>query len=318
MAGAAWSCARARLRSWLIDETWAVGIVDRPIASFIDRPTLADARWLPVPPGGYMADPFGLPEGDAILVERFDHMSAVGRLAIIAAEDGAERMADPLRPTPRGHASFPSLVSGEGALWCLPETVADGRLVLWRRRADGRFRPCTVIAEGLAAVDPVLFPWEGRWWIAFTDGRAGSHDNLHLLYAERPQGPWLPHAGNPVRRGDPGASRSAGTPFPHEGRLYRPAQDCTTRYGAAVVLNCVLRLDPDGFTEATAARIAPNRRSPFPHGTHTLSAWGRRTLVDAKREGFVPAAFRRRVALRLQALARLGRRPAAPGGVVGS
>ena len=122
-----------------------------------------------------------------------------------------------------------------------------------------------------------------------------------LLHAEALEGPWRPHAGNPVKR-DIGSSRPAGTPFVHEGRLYRPAQDCTGCYGAAIVVNRVRALDPERFAEEPVARIAPDRASPFPHGAHTLVAWGERTLVDAKRHGFVGAAFRRRALARLAPL----------------
>jgi hypothetical protein len=292
--------ALARARSWLIDETWSVGIVDRPIASFLDRPTLADARWLTPPPGGYVADPFGLPDGDTILVERFDHATNVGTLEAIGP-DGAARDAQPFDPPLTGHASFPYLAGIDGTVFCLPENVATGRLELWRREPDGRFRPAVTIATDLPAVDAALFRWNGRWWIAFTDLRIGAHDNLCLLHAESPYGPWRRHDRNPVKR-DIASSRSAGTPFVHAGCLYRPAQDCAAAYGAAVVINRVEELGPSRFCETPVARIAPDPASPYPDGAHTLTAWGRRTLVDAKRHGFVPAAFRRRALGRLPGL----------------
>jgi hypothetical protein len=290
-----------RTRSWLVDETWAVGLVDRPIASFLERPSLADARWLAPPRGGYQADPFGLPDGETILVERFDHATNLGRLEAIG-RDGALRDPQPFDPPIAGHASFPFLATGEdGALFCLPETAAAGRLDLWRQGPDGRFRPFVPVAADLLAADPTLFRWDGRWWIAFADARLGAADTLCLLHAEALEGPWRPHAGNPVKR-DIGSSRPAGTPFVHEGRLYRPAQDCTGCYGAAIVINRVRTLDPERFAEEPVARIAPDRASPFPHGAHTLVAWGERTLVDAKRHGFVGAAFRRRALARLAPL----------------
>jgi hypothetical protein len=293
--------ARSRVRSWLVDETWTVGIVDRPIASFLLRPTLADARWLPPPRGGYLADPFGLPDQDTILVERFDHAGNLGRLVAITP-DGALRDPQPFDRPLRGHASFPFLAAIDGTVFCLPENAAGGRLDLWRRDPEGRFRPVATVADDLPAADAALFPWNGRWWIAFTDLRLGAHDNLCLLHAETPGGPWRPHRHHPIKRAL-GSSRSGGTPFVHAGELYRPAQDCGSTYGAAIVINRVLELSPDRFAEEPVARIAPDPSSPYPDGAHTLSAWGERTLVDAKRHGFVPAAFRRRV------LGRLGRLP---------
>jgi hypothetical protein len=292
--------AGQRVQSWLIDETWAVGIVDRPITSFLERPTLADARWLAPPRGGYLADPFGLPGHDTILVERFDYGENLGRLVAITP-DGVVSDPRPFDRPLRGHASFPFLTTIDGTVFCLPENAAAGRLELWRRDPDGRFRPAVTIADNLPAADATLFRWNDRWWIAFTDLRLGAHDNLCLLHAETPYGPWRPHRRHPVKHAA-GSSRAAGTPFAHAGQLYRPAQDCDRTYGAAIVINWIRALSPDRFDEEPVARIAPDPASPYPDGAHTLSAWGERTLVDAKRHGFVPAAFRRRVLGRLGCL----------------
>ncbi len=52
-------------------------------------------------------------------------------------------------------------------------------------------------------------------------------------YADRLEGPWLPHPLNPVRAGVQG-SRMAGRPVVADGKLYRFAQDCTCTYGHRV------------------------------------------------------------------------------------
>ena len=286
--------ARARLRDWTIDETWAIGIVDRPIASFLDDPGLGDARWIEAPRGAYYADPFGVPGADCLFCERLDHRDGIGRLvALDIGPEGGVRE----RPTGlcvEGHASFPFLIEDAGDLLCLPETVAEGRLTLWRRGACGRWGLDRVVATDVAAIDPVLFRHGGLCWLAYTDGRIGSDDNLCLFHAPAFAGPWTPHALNPVVRGKAGG-RSAGTPFWAGGALHRPAQDCTNGYGGAVIVHRVERLDPDGFHETPAVRVAPGPKARFPAGAHTLSAWGGRTLIDAKRHGVVAAGLRRRV-----------------------
>ena len=78
-------------------------------------------------------------------------------------------------------------------------------------------------------------------------------------------------------------SRPAGPLFVADGQLIRPAQDCTTTYGAAVILQRVLRLTPTEFVEEPVARLAPDPRGPLPDGLHTLTAAGPVTLVDGKR-----------------------------------
>ena len=115
-----------------------------------------------------------------------------------------------------------------------------------------------------------------------------------LSSSDTPQGrkyhkPWFPHSKQPVKT-DIQSSRPGGTPFIHEGKLYRPAQDCSRVYGGRVVINQITALSPNDFEEKTAAIVEPDKHGPYPDGLHTLSALGDITLVDSKREKFILAA----------------------------
>ncbi|MBV5333625.1 hypothetical protein JZU54_08920, partial [bacterium] len=89
------------------------------------------------------------------------------------------------------------------------------------------------------------------------------------------EGPWRPHANNPVKIDVTGA-RMAGAPFWHEGALYRPAQDCLRTYGGAVVVYRIEQLTLKTFVEVPVRRLLPDATESCPHGLHTLSAWGQR------------------------------------------
>jgi hypothetical protein len=115
---------------------------------------------------------------------------------------------------------------------------------------------------------------------------------LHAWHAPDLFGPWVPHAGNPVKT-DVRSSRPAGRPFVHRGQLYRPAQDCSRTYGGAVTINRVVRLSPTAFEEETIAVVEPYVDSPYPYGVHTLSTAGEYTVIDGKGRMFVPMEVRR-------------------------
>jgi hypothetical protein len=85
-------------------------------------------------------------------------------------------------------------------------------------------------------------------------------------------------------------ARPAGTPFVVDGRLYRPAQDCSDEYGGAVVLNEVELITPNGYHERAVKVLRPGRGWAYERGLHTVSAFGDHLLVDAKRRVFVPRA----------------------------
>jgi hypothetical protein len=70
--------------------------------------------------------------------------------------------------------------------------------------------------------------------------------------------------------------------FRRSGKLYRPAQDCSVRYGYAVKLNEVTLLTPTEYAETLAADLLPDwdRRVI---ATHTLAYTPGLTVIDALR-----------------------------------
>ena len=101
-----------------------------------------------------------------------------------------------------------------------------------------------------------------------------SDTELWAWHAPDPFGAWTAHVANPLKI-DVTSSRPAGTPFVRDGVLYRPAQDGSHGYGAALSINQVVRLDELDLVEASrGARRALERavpsRSSHPGGTRRL------------------------------------------------
>src|SRR5213593_4420246 len=189
------------------------------------------------------------------------------------------------------HASYPYLVVDRGEIYCIPETN-ESREIGLHRAVDfpTRWEKVGTLVSGVAALDPTVFRHEGRWWLTCTDRDVGENMPLFVWHARNLEGPWEPHALNPVKA-DIRSSRPAGTPFVHGANLYRPAQDCSRMYGGGIVINRVVRLTPTEFAEEPAATVEPFSESPFPDGIHTLSGVGDITLIDSKRHRFIPSAI---------------------------
>jgi hypothetical protein len=300
-----WQAWKARQRARWCREEWRIGIIEAPLVSLAGTTKLPPPRWLQPYGGlGYWADPAAVAGSDSrILAEYFDEVSGVGRieqLRVDSASSVSDRQVLPLGGG--GHASFPlalQLEGREGRWLGLAETVALRACELYEIDENGQWRPLATLLPGMAAADPALFLWQGRYWLACTDVDQGATDNLCLFHAERPEGPWTAHANNPVKV-DVGGARMAGALFWHGGELYRPAQNCLGRYGASVVLHRIKRCSPTEFEEETVRHLKPDPHGPCPDGLHTVNAWGKRTLVDGKRHVFSPALgwlkLRRRLA----------------------
>jgi hypothetical protein len=275
-------------------EEWCIGIVDAPIGTFLDPTREKPVRWLQPPGDGrFIADPFGVRIDDAvhILYEDFRYSTSKGLIATMEATmpgpPRTPRVAIEL-PVP---ASYPYVIEDRGEIYCMPETSEAREVSLYRAvEFPMKWERVATMLTGVAALDGTLFRHEGRFWLAHTDRDAGQYVHLFLWHASTLEGPWEPHPLNPVKS-DVRSSRPAGTPFVHEGTLYRPAQDCSRIYGGRIVINRVSRLSPTEFAEEPAAVVEPFAQSPFPDGIHTISRVGDVTLIDSKRYRFIPSAI---------------------------
>jgi hypothetical protein len=277
IAGMALARAARRLRRRRYG--WNVGVIDAPIETLLyETPAV---RWLELAGSeDTLADPFALPSSpDVILCERINGRHGVGEIVSIDLRSGS--IADVLR-TPE-HLSFPFVFEHDGVVYAIPESHMSGRVTLYRVRADPvRFvDPITLL--DIDGCDPAIVRWADRWWLFCTRASRLPDANLFVYFADDLAGPWIPHARNPVKTDVRGA-RPAGTPFVSNGALYRPAQDCSTSYGAAVVLHRIDVLTPDAFAESAVRRIEPDRTGPFPDGLHTVAAAGARCFIDGRRD----------------------------------
>lgn len=228
-----------------------------------------------------------------VLCEEFDYASHRGVIVgMRLSEDGSPGAWKVVLEMPY-HMSYPFLVEWKGDMYCIPETYQAGEISLYRATAfpDSWAKVGTLVRD-FPGVDPTIFSYQGRWWIAYTDEDMGGNYALYLSYAQELGGPWNPHPGNPVKRGLNG-TRPAGTPFVHHGELYRPAMDSSRTYGRRVVINRIRKLTTTTFEEEPVRVIEPFQNGGYRDGIHTLSAMGKYTLVDGLRIVFEKTEFRR-------------------------
>ncbi len=278
-------------------ERWNIGVVRAPIHRFLEADFVPEVEWAPYHRDGLMlADPFAIPDGTGLTVycEEFSFFTERGWISDVSwspttgwgevrsvLDDGA-------------HMSYPYPVQVGGETRILPECGSRDGLTLYRCAPDGLVAAGHMLL-GHRLLDATVCEHDGRWWLFATPADDEPNAKLWIFFGPHPDGPWTPHPENPVKT-DVRNGRPAGTPFVHEGRLFRPAQDCSVRYGWRLVLNEVLALTPDHFDERPVRTVGPLDASPYPHGFHTLSACGNYTLVDAKWEGLNPRLMRHRLA----------------------
>ena len=248
-----------------------------------ERLDLTGFREVPLPRGsGQMADPF-LWEAEGrsyLLFEEVPAGSSRGRLGCMEAfEDGScSEMKIVLQRD--YHLSYPCVVPANGELFLLPETAEAGRVDLYRfSRFPWEVELVSSLAEGLALADTTPILLDGRWYF-FTTTVQPFMETL-LFWADRLDGAWNLHPGSPIS-GSVRNSRSAGNLFWRNGRLYRPTQDCSVRYGYAIQVNEITRLTPAEFEER-AVNWVPPAWVPGLLGTHTWNESSRLQVLDGIR-----------------------------------
>ncbi len=278
-----------RARALVTEERWHIGLIHQPLHTLLEAEATPPVTWLPpVSRNHYIADPFGIVEGGrlTVLCEVYDWRREIGEIAALTPErGGAWSMRTVL--TAEHHLSYPFLLRHEGEIWMVPESAGAGEIALYRAiDFPDRWEKEAVLVPDFAGADATVFRHEGRWWMLATDGALEPVHELHAFHADDLRGPWTPHPDNPVKV-DVRSSRGGGTPFVHRGRLYRPAQDGSVRYGGAVTINEIEALTPSTFRERPVRTLRPDPGNPL--GLHTLSAAGDLTLVDGLGRAVVPA-----------------------------
>lgn len=170
------------------------------------------------------------------------------------------------------HLSYPFVFEQGGEFWMIPETSGNQAVELYRaERFPDKWVFEKTLINNIMADDVTLMKHQDRLWMfaAVSDWQSSKWDALGLFYADDLHGTWQAHQANPVLL-DARAARPAGALYRKDGELWRPAQDCSTGYGAGLSLCRVDRLDPVRFEQSVEHHFAPKGKGNLT-GLHTLN-----------------------------------------------
>ena len=235
--------------------------------------------------GRFVADPVAFQHNaiDALFFEEYPHDTRRGFIACAVLNDnGTLGPAKPVLARPY-HLSYPFVFQSGHDIFMLPESSANKTVDLYRCTTfpfEWQFEK--TLLNNISITDATVHFDGQRWWMFATVGENGAYawDELHLFMSDSPDGDWTPHPNNPVKC-DARTARPAGQLFVKNGRLLRPTQDCSRRYGGGVILCEVQLLTPTEFVEREVERIAPEQFVDA-EGLHTLSATNRLEVIDVR------------------------------------
>ncbi len=140
------------------------------------------------------------------------------------------------------------------------------------------------LMENITAVDTTLFFKDNKFWLFANVSEipgVSKSEELFLFSSDRLfSKDWKSHPANPIIS-DIRSARPAGRIFYHNGRLYRPSQDCSVAYGYSILLNEITELTDEKYKEIKISGITPDWDNDV-IATHTLSLDHDLTVIDAQ------------------------------------
>lgn len=239
-----------------------------------------------IPPGDrFWADPFVVDHRDRffIFAEEFLYKRNKGHISVLELDLEGNLLNSSCILEKSCHMSYPFVFRVDESWYMIPETSENRTIELYQcLEFPYKWKFVMNLAKNTDAVDTTLFRHNDIWWM-FTavSAHPGFPDyrELFVYYSDNLfTANWHSHPENPVVS-DIRTARPAGAIFCREGKIFRPSQDCSGRYGRAVNIHEIDELTTSGYSEHRIARIRP-RWKPELKGLHTLNSSGGIRVTD--------------------------------------
>jgi hypothetical protein len=244
-------------------------------------------RKLDPPPAIFWADPFVISENDQyyIFVEEFVYSLNKAHISVLTIDECGNFLSSAKIIDREYHMSYPFIFKHENYWYMIPETSKNKTIQLYKcQEFPYKWKFEKNLMENVIAKDSTLFFYDDLWWlftsIDQTDNISGAGTELFLFYTDNfLNGKWRSHPLNPVVS-DARKARPAGKIFMHEGRIFRPSQDCAGRYGKSFSINEIVRLTENEYEEFVVTSVYPLWDKKL-LGTHTFNSHNDISVIDA-------------------------------------
>ncbi len=272
-----------KVRSYFILDQWIILIA--PSAGYKSL-SWANFKSFTPPFDRFWADPFVWFHENKhyVFVEELLYSTHRGRIVCLTLGKDMNILSNQVVLERPYHLSYPFLFEYENQLYMVPETKENNGVELYRcAHFPDQWEFVKTLINSVYAVDATLLEAQGKWWMFTNIKKEGGStwDTLHLYYADHPlSDQWTPHPLNPIVK-DIHSARPAGRIFFDSGKLIRPSQDCSVRYGYAINFNQIVTLTETDYVETCEQTFKPPSQGKI-IATHTFNDAAGLTVIDAK------------------------------------
>ena len=236
------------------------------------------------PKNQWCADPFAFEvNGDHyIFVEQYLNAQGKGCIGYFKFENGV--------PINKGviiensyHMSYPNIFEYCGQYYMIPESSANSTVDLYvAENFPDNWRKVKSLITQKKYVDSTVYQDENNYYLISYSMIGGYEVHVFALNMESKELTFLSK-----KKYKNNVARPGGRLFVENGKLMRPAQDCTRKYGEALIIYEVDSLNNDGeFTEHEVRRITADefRINNNPERVHQMTYDSLYEIVDVYKE----------------------------------
>lgn len=260
---------KARL---LYPQNWNIGFVEQSTKELLDKQQLGRVKWMKHKyKDRWFADPFIYKVTDSEIVVFVEECMITDKPKGILCELHVDRRTMRLRERYvllelETHLSYPAFIKKDGVTYVYPENGASGSLKMYKYDEQNHklIEPICILNEAVAD-STILQENDGYTLIA-----TKTENPLECAYLYRSSelfGPFQLVETQTVQASR-SCARPAGNWITNGGIVYRPAQDCSERYGGGINMMSVESWSP--YSEKIQFPIIPNGYK-YNLGIHTIN-----------------------------------------------
>jgi hypothetical protein len=234
-------------------EDWHIGWMRKD-----EQYSLRKIKKIYPPKNHFWADPFitTFKNEELLFLEEYEYTKNKGRIINLKLDKitnqfhGAKSVLET-----NYHLSFPFTLIDNGELYVIPETKSNNTISLYQWINEKLEFKCNLITD-IKAVDTTVLYKDSKYWL-FTSQQISKYGTIFhqcIYYAEKLEGPYIPHEMNPISSSSK-VSRAAGGILKIANHFYRSSQDCSETYGKKVSLFKIEELTTKTYKEVEVDSI---------------------------------------------------------------
>lgn len=272
---------KINISKYIYNQNWNIGFASVSAEEFIHSQTVGKVQWMKHQyKDRFFADPFVLKITEDSLVlfaEELEFFAPKGRIVELVVDIKTKELKHRyvLLDTDT-HLSYPAIWEEDGEVFVYPENGASGKLNLYRYDAFNHrlVEVRTLINEPLT--DATIYRANNKYWLIATKA-PNTQEKAFLFQSSKLMDNFEQLYPNEIVS-DIKSSRPAGNLFEVNGKIYRPAQDCEERYGAAISIMRVEQFEND-YREQLVFKLTPNSFR-YNLGLHTINFKNSVCVID--------------------------------------